>query len=380
MPAVRIDFNSSDEPTLGVEWEVELVGRASGDLVCASSQILDDLARAAGTPNPKVKHELFECTVEIVTDICKTVAHARSDLSATVRELHAAAGARGMAVMCAGSHPFSLWADQLVSPDPRYHELVERMQWPARRLQIFGVHFHIGVRSAEKAIAIANALTGFIPHLLALSASSPYWMGHDTGLASSRSKVFESLPTAGLPFRLADWAEFEEFMGTLIGAGAIQSIREVWWDIRPHPDFGTVEVRICDGIPTLREVCALAALSQCLVEWLDTLLDRGYRLPVPREWVVRENKWRAARHGLDTEIIVDEAGRMVPLRLAVQDLVEELAPASRRLDCTAELADVLTILETGPSYLRQRRTVAAGGTLQDVVTSLVEELETDTPR
>src|SRR5438445_8377822 len=207
------------------------------------------------------------------------------------------------------------------------------MQWVARRLQIFGIHVHVGVRSAEKAIAIANALSAYIPHFLALSASSPYWMGQDTGLASSRSKVFESLPTAGLPYQLSGWSEFEDFMETLVSAKAISSIREVWWDVRPHPDFGTIEFRICDGMPTMTEVATAAALSQCLVEWLDSLYERGYTLPVPRSWVVRENKWRAARHGTDAEIIVDDRGSLARITDAIAELEEALAPTAHRLEC-----------------------------------------------
>ena len=169
-----------------------------------------------------------------------------------------------------------------MSPKERYAALIEETQWTGRRLQIFGVHFHVGVRSAAKVIAIANALNAYIPHFLALSASSPFWEAHDTGMASCRSKVFENLPTAGLPYQLSGWAEFEEFMGTLVAAEAITSIREVWWDIRPHPDFGTVELRICDGIPTMRELTGLAAMAQCLVESMDNRLDAGETLPCPR--------------------------------------------------------------------------------------------------
>jgi glutamate---cysteine ligase / carboxylate-amine ligase len=289
----------------------------------------------------------------------------------------AATDRRGLALLCSGTHPFSDWHDQEVSPDPRYHRLVEEMQWLARRMQIFGVHFHVGVRSAEKSIAIANGLTAYIPHFLALSASSPFWHGRDTGLASSRSKVFENLPTAGLPYRLDDWAEFEKFMETLVNAQAITSIREVWWDIRPHPDFGTVELRICDGIPTLREVAGLAALAQSLVEWSDTLIDRGYTLPVPREWVVRTNKWRATRYGVAADIIGDDQGTRVPLDQSIRELIEELSPVASRLGCLDELRSNLEVLDHGPSYLRQRRVLEAGGSYADVVDSLIRELETD---
>ena len=375
-----IVFNASERCSLGIEVELEIVDRETRQLASAATDILTELGD--GHPDgehPKVKHELFECTAEIITGICTTVAEARDDLAATVKELCTCTEPRGLALMCSGSHPFSDWHDQVISPNERYHTLVDEMQWVAQRLQIFGVHFHVGVRSAEKSIAIANALNAYIPHFLALSASSPYWAGRDTGMASSRSSVFEGLPTAGLPYQLSGWAEFEEFMGTLVAARAITSIREVWWDIRPHPDFGTIELRICDGIPTLREVSAVAALAQSLVEWLDTHIDRGCALPVPREWVVRQNKWRAARHGLEAQIIADEQGRLVPLRTAVQETVEELTPVATRLGCLDELRLNLETLADGASYERQRRVVAAGGSLADVVDSLVAEFETDRP-
>ena len=212
----------------------------------------------------------------------------------------------------------------------------------------------MGVRAPEKAIPIVNALTYYIPHFLSLSASSPYWMGRDTGLASSRSKVFEGLPTAGLPYQLSGWDEFETFMGTLISARTIKTIREVWWDVRPHPGFGTVELRVCDGIPTLGEVSAVSALYQCLVEHLDSVIDREGGLVTPREWIVRENKWRAARRGLDADIIADEKGNLVPLKQAVLELVSELTTIGERLGCSTELQSVARIVERGPSYVRQR--------------------------
>jgi carboxylate-amine ligase len=189
--------------------------------------------------------------------------------------------------------------------------------------------------------------------------------------------VFEGLPTAGLPYQLAGWNEFESFMDTLISAHTIDTIREVWWDIRPHPNFGTVELRICDGIPTMTEIATVAALSQCLVHRLDTLIDRGYTLPVPRGWIVRENKWRAARYGLDAEIILDSQGRTQSLRDAIRELVEELTPVAEKLDCVEELRGAYAIMERGPSYVRQREVMAAGGTLADVVDSLVLEMRDD---
>jgi len=378
---VRIPFHSSERASLGVEWELQLIDRETRQLTAGATEILAELTPEGLEEHPKAKHELLQSTVEIITGICTTVAEAKADLAATLAEVVAAADRRGLGVMCAGSHPFTPWESQQISPKERYAELVERMQWVVRRMQIFGVHVHVGVRHQDKAIPIVNALTGYIPHFLALSASSPYWDGADTGLASARAKVFESMPTAGLPYQLAGWAEFEGYLDTLIASGAVQTVREVWWDIRPHPDFGTVELRICDGLPSLDEIGAVAALAQCLVASFDARLDRGETLPVPAGWVARENKWRAARYGLEAQIVVDDAGTVRPVREALSDLVEELLPTARELGCEAELRDVHRVLALGGSATRQRAVAAAnGGSLEAVVDSLLAEMRDGLPQ
>jgi carboxylate-amine ligase len=377
---VHIPFASSPRSSLGVEWELELVDLETRHLRSGASDILAELTAPEDEEHPKAKHELLESTIEIITDVCSTVGEAKADLRATLAEVSEAAGKRGLGVLCSGTHPMTDWATQQISPNPRYAMLVEQMQQMARQLQIFGVHVHVGVRAPEKAIPIVNALTFYVPHLLALSASSPFWMGSDTGLASARSKVFEQLPTAGLPYQLSGWDQFEKLMETLIASRAVQSVREVWWDIRPHPGFGTVELRICDGLPTLREVGAVAALSQCLVDQFDTQLDRGYSLPRPTSWLVRENKWRAARYGLDARILVDESGATRPLREAITELIDDLSPLAGRLGCSEELADAAAILETGASYQRQRDVARRnGGDLTAVVDSLIAEMRSDRP-
>jgi carboxylate-amine ligase len=374
---VHIPFQPSERSSLGIEWELELVDLDSRELTSGASEILAEITPAGCEEHPKAKHELLESTVEVITGICSTVAEAREDLAGTVKEVRAAASKRNLGVMCSGTHPFTDWTTQQISPSPRYAQLVEQMQWLARRLQIFGVHVHVGVRAPEKAIPINNALMMYIPHFLALSASSPFWVGTDTGLASARSKVFEGLPTAGLPYALSGWDAFEEYMDTLIASNTIESIREVWWDIRPHPNFGTVELRICDGIPTLDEISVIAALAQSLVESLDRQLDQGYTLPQPRTWLVRENKWRAARYGLDAEIVVDDRGQTVrPIKEAILDLAEELEPIARKLGCAEELMQVERIIEQGASYQRQRAVAAANdGDLSAVVDSLLTEMD-----
>jgi glutamate---cysteine ligase / carboxylate-amine ligase len=378
---VRIDFGSSTRSSLGVEWELQLVDLKTRELSPGSNEILAEIPAATDPTdptdpvNPKAKHELFQSCVEINTGVCGTVAEAREDLSDTIKQVSHSASRLGLGVMCSGSHPVSAWETQRLTENARYAMLVERNQWLARQLLIFGVHVHVGVRSADKVMPIVHGVTQYIAHFLALSASSPYWVGRDTGLASCRSKVFEALPTAGLPDHLPGWHDYEDYVEGLLSAQAIQSTREVWWDVRPHPRYGTVEIRICDGLPTMEEVCAVAALAQCLVEMFDTQLDRGYGLPDPRGWVVRENKWRAVRYGLDARIVVDNAGTIRPVRTAVLELVDDLMPTARRLRCEEELAIVPRILDVGASYQRQRAVAAAnGGDLNTVVDSLLDEM------
>ncbi|MDP9091509.1 MAG: glutamate--cysteine ligase [Actinomycetota bacterium] len=372
---MRIDFNASDRTSLGVEWELELVDLNTRELSGVSDTILADIRPDGLDEHPKAKHELLQSCIEVITGICQTVAEAKQDLAGTVAEVARSAARLNAGLICSGTHPITDWSTQRVTDLPRYLALMERNQWMARQLQIFGVHVHCGIRGGEKAIPIVNALLGYLPHFLALSASSPYWIGSDTGLASYRSKIFEALPTAGLPYQLSGWDAFETYMDALISSRSIESIREVWWDIRPHPNFGTVELRICDGLPTLDEIGCVAALAQCLVERFDRQLDDGYTLPEPRPWLVRENKWRAARYGLDAEIVVDNSGKVQPVTQALVTLVDDLLPIARRLECADELSSIPRLIERGASYKRQRAVAAAhGGDLVAVVDSLLVEM------
>ena len=365
-----IPFTPSPRPTLGVEVELQILDPQTHHLKQGSVDLLDRLGR----DHPRIKQELTQSTVEVVTGICDTVQGAVEDLAASIRELYALGDELGMTFASAGTHPFGQWRDQKIFPNDRYESLVERIQWPARRLLIYGLHVHVGVSSGEKAIAVSNALASYLPHLLALSASSPYVDFEDTGLASTRSKIFEGMPTAGLPYRLANYGEFQKFMNTLVRAQAIQTIREIWWDIRPHPSFGTLEIRICDAPSTMPELAALVAMVQCLVVALGDRYEQGAPLDLLKPWILRENKWRACRHGLDADIICDDDGDHGPLRQQLPDLAARLEPVAERLGCLAELRGIHRILEHGASYERQRATMAQARRLPDVVARLAAEL------
>lgn len=375
---MRVDFHASPRASLGIEVETAIVNCLDGALACAAPTVLEILGRDHPEgDHPKVKAELYQCTLEIITGVCQTVGEARADLQTSIDEVRSVLDPLGLDLVSSGVHPFTPWEELTRSEGERYAGIIDRLQWTGRRLTTHGIHYHVGIRSAEKAIAITNAMATYLPMLLALSVSSPFHNGNDTGLASVRTKIFESLPTTGLPPHLGDWAEFERFMDAMINAGSITTIREVWWDIRPHPNFGTIELRMCDAMPTLTEICALAALSQSLVQYLDDLLDAGLQMPSSQEWMLRDNKWRAARFGLDADVVVNSAGQTRPIMELIEDTLEQLEPTAQALDCVHELQDVRTIMKHRPSADRQRAIFQQTGDLADVVAALRAEFRTD---
>ncbi len=366
---MKMHFNSSPNPTVGVEVELQIIDPETKNLVSGAQNIIDNSDDAE-----HVKPELIQSTIELNTDVCSNIAAVRMELTERLTSLIKLCDKLGYELASVGTHPFAKWDEQVVTPKERYHMLVDRCQWPARRLMIFGLHVHVGVASGEKAIAIFNSLSTYLPHLLALSASSPFFDDNETGLASTRVKIFETLPTAGLPYRLLNWAEFQRFMITLVNAKAIQSVREVWWDVRPHPGFGTIELRVCDGLPSLDEIISMTAFIQALVVWLGEQYDEGMYLPVHRHWIVRENKWRASRWSVDAEIITDEDGNLKPLSEDILDILEMLTPVAKRLGCLDEMMGIKKILDDGPSYKRQLQIYRETGDFKIVMESIIKEL------
>ena len=369
--AARIDFAGSPRQTLGVEWEFALVDKATGDLINEATAVIAEVGES-----PHVHKELLRNTIEVVTGICDTVPEAMADLHSTLVSTHDIVSDRGMELFCAGTHPFAQWSAQKLTDAPRYAELIKRTQWWGRQMLIWGVHVHVGISSAHKVMPIISSLLNHYPHLLALSASSPFWAGEDTGYASNRSMMFQQLPTAGLPFQFQTWREFERFVHDQKTTGIIDHVNEIRWDIRPSPHLGTVEVRIFDGVSNLRELSALVALTHCLIVDLDRRLDAGEELPVMPPWHVQENKWRAARYGLDAIIILDADSNERLVTEDLDDLLTRLEPVARSLDCAAELAAVADIPRRGASYQRQRGVAEENdGDLRAVVDALVGELE-----
>jgi carboxylate-amine ligase len=367
----HIDFAGSPRPTVGVEWEFALVDAHTRDLTNQATAVIEELG-----DNPRVHKELLRNTVEIVTGICETVPEAMDDLRSTLLATRPIVRERGMELFCAGTHPFATWSPDSLTDAPRYAELIKRTQWWGRQMLIWGVHVHVGVRSAHKVMAIITSLLNHYPHLLALSASSPFWAGQDTGYASNRAMMFQQLPTAGLPFHFQTWTEWENFVHDQKKTGIIDHMNEIRWDIRPSPHNGTVEIRIFDGVSNLRELSALVALTQCLVVDLDRRLDAGEPLPTMPPWHVQENKWRAARYGLDAIIIQDADSNERLVTEDLEDLLNRLEPVAASLHCADELAHVDDIWRDGASYQRQRRIAEEhDGDLLAVVDALVAELD-----
>ncbi|HEV7956518.1 MAG TPA: glutamate--cysteine ligase [Marisediminicola sp.] len=372
---MQIDFAESERSTLGIEWELALVDHVSGELTPGAPDILEAIKQADGGETARVTAELLTNTVEVVTGVHRNVADGVADLSHTIDAVRAVAEPQGVDVMCAGTHPFSQWFTQEVTDKARYAKLIDRTQWWGRQMMIWGVHVHIGIEDREKVVPIMNGLLTYIPHFQALSASSPFWSGEATGYASSRAMLFQQLPTAGLPPQFGAWANYEAMVEDMLHVGVIDEFNELRWDIRPSARWGTLEMRVCDGLATVQEVGAIVAFTQCLVEELSTALDRGEDLPTMQPWYVRENKWRAARYGLEAIIIQDAGGDECLVTDDIRRLVQRLEPIAERLGCVSELNDVGVILARGASYQRQLQVAGAnGGSLKAVVASLVREL------
>ena len=371
---MQIDFHVSPRPTLGVEWELALVDKATRDLVNSAQDVIE-VARHRLPDGKRLHHELLRNTVELVTGVCENVAEAMADFRATLDVVIPAADSAGVDLFGAGTHPFAQWSEQQLTEGHRYEELISRTQWWGRQMLIWGVHVHVGMPDRDRVMPVLSSLLNYYPHLQALSASSPVWAGTDTGYASNRALMFQQLPTAGLPFQFQTWSEFEAFAHDQLTTGVIEVLSEIRWDVRPSPVLGTIENRVCDGVSNLRELGALAALTHCLVVDLDTRLAAGEDLPTMPPWHVQENKWRAARYGLEAIVILDAASNERLVTEHLDDVLERLTPVARRLGCEDELRSVSDIVSRGASYQRQRAVAErTGGDLVAVVDSVVAEL------
>lgn len=366
-----LKFNGVKDHSVGVELEIQVIDKNTRELISGTSTLLKSLE---GHNN--YKHELFESVIEINSDPCKSIHDLKGNLKKYVSLLHEHANKFGMKLTMAGTHPTSNWSRQTISPIPRYQNLINKIQMPVNRMLIYGLHVHVGVRSGDEAIAVKSALMNYLPYLLALSTSSPYWVKRDSGMESYRVKILETLPTTGLPFRLHNWEEFSELVYVLKKAGTIESIREIWWDVRPHPDYGTIEVRICDAIPIFDDVIVIASLVQALVAHFakrHRIMDEIGHLP---SYIIRENKWRAARYGLDAELITDTLGNTISVQKGVEKILDEISPAIKELGTETEINKIFDIFKRGTSSKRQRKMFdESKGNWDAVIQSMIDEFE-----
>lgn len=376
---MRITFAPSAQSSVGIEWEVGLVDADTLELVPAAPELLSQVADAHDGP---IRQEFLTNMVELVSGVHQTIPNAVADLQASLDETRRLADGAGVKLIASGTHPFSASETQSHYPDPRYEAIAERIGYWGKQLAICGTHIHVGIDHQDKVLPITYGVARFAPYFIALSASSPFWGGQDTGYASQRTMLFQQLPTNGLPYPLDGWPEFEQYASQLEHAGMIEKAKDIRWDVRPSPEWGTVENRVMDSMPTLREVGAVAAFSQCLVEYMSRELERGSgitRLPV---WFMKENKWRASRYGLDTDVITHLPAKQIrSLRDGLSEWIERLEPVADELGCYYELIFCRELMDRGPSYRRQRAVAeATGGDLVAVTRELVAELETGSPK
>lgn len=372
----KIDFNRNEHPTIGVELELGLVDSETMALASSIEQVLGLLPQ----DEPKCfKPELMQCCIEINTGICRTVAEAEADLRQKLTMVEQATDRLGLTLWWGATHPFSVWGDQQITPNERYLDLVDLLQEMARRLVTFGLHVHVAVDSGDKAVMTCDRIMQHLPTLLALSCSSPYWENRETGLQSHRSKIMEGLPTAGLPTLMRNWSEYVWLVNHMIDTGFINSIREIWWDVRPHHNFGTVELRICDMPGSLEDVLGIAALSQCLVQALSIKIDEGAYQHDCHPTMVRQNKWRACRFGTMAQLVNSYTYEVQPVRDVVGSLVELLLPVAEELECVDYLERTVRIAEQ-PSWAdRQVAIMRETGDPAEIVRRLSREARISPP-
>jgi carboxylate-amine ligase len=356
--------------TVGVEEEFQIVDPESCELRSHVSELLASSAPAFGD---QVKREMHQSIVEVGTKICSGVEELAEEIIRNRRDLADAAERVGLRIAAAGTHPFSNWIDQVISPGERYENIVEELQQLARSLLIFGLHVHVAVPDASSMIELMNEARYFLPHLLALSTSSPFWIGRDTGLKSFRTTVFRRFPRTGIPDHFQSWSEYESYVNTLVELHCIDNGKKIWWDLRPQPTFGTLEFRICDVPTAPRAAIAIAALAQAIIVKLYRLRLRNLGFRRYHRALIEENKWRAARWGIDGKLIDFGRRREVPMRELALELLEFVDDVVDELKSRREIEYVRTILSEGTSAEKQLQVYRETGDLRAVVRALVDE-------
>jgi glutamate---cysteine ligase / carboxylate-amine ligase len=362
--AMEHDFHGPSY-TIGIEEELMIVDAETYSLVNAIESLLGDVDEGA------VKPELHESVLEISTDPVADTAHAGRQLRALREQVRERAARRGLTIGSAGTHPFAMWEDQRIVARPRYRELVTALRFVARQELIFGMHVHVGLDDPDKAIHVANGMRVHLAVLLALSANSPFWRADSTGLLSTRIPIFRAFPRVGIPPYYRDWADYEREIEFMVSSGVMEDYTWLWYDVRPHPDFGTVEVRVCDSQTRIEHTLALTALIQAMVKELAEHYEAGGELASYPWQMLDENKWLAARHGLDAELVALPSNERVGAKALARRLLDRLRAHAQDLGSTADLEGIVDLLEHGNGSARQLVVYEANHDLREVMAEVV---------
>ncbi|MGB5377786.1 carboxylate-amine ligase [Muriicola sp.] len=356
--------------TLGIEEEFQILDSEGYTLVSQMSKILED---GKVFLKERIKEEMHLSVVEMGTNICENIGQARDEVSYLRQQVIELAAKEGLKVAAAGTHPFSIWSEQPITPNPRYDQLIAEMKDVARSNLIFGLHVHVGIPSREEGLQIMNVARYFLPHLYALSTNSPFWEGRDTGFKSFRSKIFDKFPRTGIPPYFSSVAEYDKFIDVLVKTNCIDNGKKIWWDIRLHPFYPTVEFRVCDMVMTVDEVTCIAALMQCIIAKLHRLHQKNQSFRSYRRVLINENKWRAARWGIDAKLIDFGKEEEVPFKTLINELLDFVEDVVDELGCRNEVNYVYQMLEQGSGADRQLKVYEDTKDLKEVVKYIVEE-------
>ena len=341
----KIKFNPSKEPTVGVEVESQIVDKSTGDLV----NIAENIVNGYGNEE-RVKHELYLSTVEVTSSPALDTNNTYSELSSIFKDILELANKNNAGLIATGTHPFALYEDQVITNvNPRYEEFANKYGWAVRRLLTFGMHVHVGMDSKEKAVAVHDEIRKYLPLVLALSACSPFWRGKDTELYCSRLSVFQGLPNTGLPEPYYEWREYEQSLQTLVEADIIKAgvgYRQIWKDVRIHPAYGTIEVRIADSMPSLIDTVAVATFVQSLAIYIGNKWEDGNLPPPTPNWLIERNRWAAIKEGLNAKFIIDLEGRTKPIKEVIKNLTKEIKPIAESLGSLNRLNELENIFKS----------------------------------
>lgn len=356
--------------TLGIEEEFQILESDTYKLRSQMSKIIDG---GKVLLQERIKEEMHQSMVEMGTNVCENINQVRDEVSYLRQQIIQLANDEGLKVAAAGTHPISQWHEQLITPKPRYDQIVDEMKDVARGNLIFGMHVHVGIPGREQGLEILNTVRYFLPHLYALSTNSPFWEGRDTGFKSYRSKVFDKFPRTGIPPYFTSVAEYDKFVDILIRTKCLDNAKKIWWDIRLHPFYPTIEFRICDVVMTVDEVTCIAALMQCLVAKLYKLNQKNQTFKNYRRLFLNENKWRAARWGVEAKLIDFGKEEEVPFAQLINELLEFIDDVVDDLGCRTEVNYVYQMLEQGSGADRQLKVFEETGNLVEVAKYIVAQ-------